>query len=71
MWNQNIKFFKESMTLYIYDGRLLILVFLTFLQSLAQLHDDPIMAHLWVDVKLITVNEITRNLFVKQTKSDS
>ena len=27
--------------------------------------------HLKVDAKLIIVNEITRNLFVKQAKSDS
>ena len=27
--------------------------------------------HLKVDVKLTTVNEITRNLFVKKAKSDS
>ena len=27
--------------------------------------------HLKVDAKLTTVNEITRNLFVKQSKSDS
>ena len=27
--------------------------------------------HLKVDTKLITLNEIARNLFVKQTKSDS
>ena len=27
--------------------------------------------HLKVDAKLTTVNEITRNLFVKQAKSDS
>ena len=27
--------------------------------------------HLKVDAKLTTVNEITRNLFVKQTKNDS
>ena len=31
----------------VYDGRLLILVFLTFLQSLEQLHDDPIWLWLW------------------------
>ena len=47
MWNPSIKFFNESKTLYIYDGRLLISIFLTFLQSLAQLHDDPIRLWLW------------------------
>ena len=124
------KFLQFDHTLY--DGRLLILVFLTFRQSLAQLHEvvirlwlwfshhhlhlaDLNVAHLWVknpqngiyilininiliiniyisfteikkqnmmkmlvftlylkvDAKLITVNEITCNLFIKQAKCDS
>ena len=46
-WNPIIKFFNESKTLYMMVDYLLILVFLTFLQPLTQLHDNPIRLWLW------------------------
>ena len=53
----------------VYDGRLFILVFLTFLQSLTQLHDDPIQLWLWYGHQLHLVDLNVAHLWVKSPQS--